>query len=184
MDVSEVSKSVCKWQKINLPHTWNNYDATDVIPGYRRDASWYLKKIYIPKLGADLNLFLHFEGVNIISEVFVNGNRSGGHIGGYIGFDVDITPYLKMDEENEILVRVDNSVNPNIIPSQKSDFFIYGGINRDVWLKVLPSSYLIEPKIKSPVVNKKLAKTEIEVNLFSNQKNDFEINILITRQVW
>ena len=72
-------------------------------------------------------------------------------------------------------MRLDNSVNPNIIPSQKSDFFIYGGINRDVWLKVLPSSYLIEPKIKSPIVNKELAKTEIEVNLFSNQENKFTI---------
>ncbi|MBK7629528.1 MAG: glycoside hydrolase family 88 protein [Ignavibacteriales bacterium] len=179
LSVTEVSKSVCNWQKIDLPHTWNNFDATDVIPGYRRDASWYLKKIYIPKINSDLNLFLHFEGVNIISEVFVNGNRAGGHVGGYIGFDVDITPYLKMDMENEILVRVDNSVNPNIIPSQKSDFFIYGGINRDVWLKVLPSSYLLEPKIKSPVVNKTLAKTELELNLFSDQKNDFEVNTII-----
>ncbi|RQW01769.1 hypothetical protein EH223_14240, partial [candidate division KSB1 bacterium] len=33
-----------KWQKIDLPHTWNAFDATDNDPGYRRDASWYRKE--------------------------------------------------------------------------------------------------------------------------------------------
>ena len=26
------------WQPVNLPHTWNQWDATDNLPGYRRDA--------------------------------------------------------------------------------------------------------------------------------------------------
>ena len=31
------------WQEIDLPHTWNAKDATDLTPGYRRDGSWYRK---------------------------------------------------------------------------------------------------------------------------------------------
>ena len=67
----------------------------------------------------------------------VNGVKAGGHVGGYIGFEVDLTNYI-VEGKNEILVRVDNSINKQIIPSQLSDFFIYGGITRDVWLKVVP----------------------------------------------
>src|SRR6187431_819039 len=35
------------WNTINLPHSWNGEDATDLNPGYRRDASWYQKKLNI-----------------------------------------------------------------------------------------------------------------------------------------
>src|SRR5215210_8327368 len=35
------------WKPVNLPHTWNAFDATDAVPGYRRDASWYRKTLGI-----------------------------------------------------------------------------------------------------------------------------------------
>ena len=37
-----------KWQKIDIPHTWNAKDATDLTPGYRRDGSWYLNENHCP----------------------------------------------------------------------------------------------------------------------------------------
>ena len=178
-DPLETSKSVNEWEKINLPHTWNNFDATDNVPGYRRDASWYQKFIYLPQLKNKLKFVLHFDGVNITSQVYVNSSLAGGHIGGYIGFDVDITPFIKQGEENEILVRVDNSINRDIIPSQKSDFFIYGGINRDVWLNVLPLSHINTSKISSPLVDGKKAITDIKVNFFAENKNEFEIKTFV-----
>ncbi len=39
-----------QWQVKDLPHTWNQFDATDNNPGYRRDESWYRKSVMIPKL--------------------------------------------------------------------------------------------------------------------------------------
>jgi hypothetical protein len=47
--ISELGKNNFIWQKINLPHSWNRFDATDNIPGYRREASWYRKSLYIPQ---------------------------------------------------------------------------------------------------------------------------------------
>jgi len=164
-NVQELHLATGSWQKIDLPHTWNAFDATDNVPGYRRDASWYQKNLYIPNLAEGQRLLLYFEGVNISSDVYVNGEKAGGHIGGYIGFDVDITPYVEENQVNEILVRVDNSYNPDIIPSQKSDFFIYGGITRDVWLKVLPAEYIEKVKINTPNVSKTSAETELTVRL-------------------
>lgn len=178
-NAAETAKSDCVWKKINLPHTWNNFDATDNIPGYRRDASWYKRELYIPYLDNYLNLILHFEGVNVVSEVYVNGLFAGGHVGGYLGFDVDITPYIKKGTVNTIQVRADNSINRDIIPSQKSDFFIYGGINRDVWLKVLPPTYLVKAKIITPDVSEKEAATNIELNFVAAKSALYEIKATV-----
>lgn len=134
------------WQSINLPHTWNALDATDLNPGYRRTGSWYKKELNMPLVLSNQIYKLYFEGVNITSEVYVNGKKVGGHIGGYIGFNVDITKVIS-NGINEVLVRVDNGYDPEVIPSQKSDFFIFGGITRDVWLESYPNQHLTNLKI-------------------------------------
>ncbi|MCV9387301.1 glycoside hydrolase family 2 protein [Reichenbachiella ulvae] len=149
------------WEDVVLPHTWNAEDVMDQIPGYRRDASWYRKSFKIEKL-ADSRYFLNFESSNIVTEVYVNGKKAGGHIGGYLSFEVELTDYLT-EGDNQIAVRVDNGYDRQIIPSQKSDFFIYGGINRDVWLVQTATSRIRGLKISTPVVSKQSAKTEIEV---------------------
>ncbi|WP_248722382.1 glycoside hydrolase family 2 protein [Seonamhaeicola sp. ML3] len=137
------------WETINLPHSWNALDATDVTPGYRRSASWYKKELELSSIVSGQLYELYFEGVNIESEVYVNGTKVGGHTGGYIGFHVDITDAISSGK-NEILVRVDNSFNPEVIPSQKSDFVIFGGITRDVWLETVPKKHLYDLKITTP----------------------------------
>jgi beta-galactosidase len=129
------------WTTIDLPHTRNQWDATDLVPGYRRNASWYKKQLAIPN-HTNATYKLYFEGVNTQAQVYVNGQKAGEHIGGYVGFEVDITQYVNKGETNELLVRADNGYNRDIIPSQKADFFIYGGIVRDVFLKILPDQHL------------------------------------------
>lgn len=37
------------WIPVDLPHSWNSLDATDLVPGYRRSASWYSKIIELKK---------------------------------------------------------------------------------------------------------------------------------------
>jgi len=158
------------WQKVNLPHTWNAFDATDNDPGYRRDAGWYRKQIFISDTHEALNYRLYFEGVNISCDVFINGKKAGSHIGGYLGFTVDMTPFINKGCMNSIYVRADNSINPNIIPSQKSDFFIYGGITRDVWLQVLPKAFIDRVYIQTPKVSKSKAQTRVTLVLMNSGK--------------
>lgn len=147
------------WKMVNLPHTWNAEDVLDPEPGYRRDGNWYEKSIYIPELSHESRFLLSFEGVNTYAEVWVNGKKAGEHTGGYLGFDVDITPYLQKNTENQILVYASNAINRDIIPSQKSDFFIYGGITRDVYLKVVPELYLKTLNVLTPDVSEMSAST-------------------------
>jgi beta-galactosidase len=169
------------WEKVNLPHTWNAFDATDNDPGYRRDASWYCKEIMIPDFDDPLIFRLYFEGVNISCEVYVNGQKAGSHVGGYVGFTVDITPFIQKGTVNRIDVCADNSINPDIIPSQKSDFFIFGGITRDVWLKILSATFIDQIQISTPKVTEKLAETSVLLTLVhkkeKNQTFELEVGI-------
>jgi len=84
--------------------------------------------------------------------MYVNGKNVGGHTGGYIGFTLDVTDVITKGS-NEILVRADNTYNPEVIPSQKSDFFIFGGITRDVWLETRPVQHVSNLKITTPNVS-------------------------------
>ena len=171
-DVNKLQTTSKSWQRINLPHTWNSFDNIDAEPGYRRDAGWYKKEIYIPKLNYDQKVFLYFEGSNITTSVYVNNKYAGGHAGGYVGFEVDITPFITEGIRNKIKIRVDNSYNPDIIPSQKSDFCIYGGIIRNLWLKVLPGNYIKGFHVSFSNVSKASAQTSIETKLICNNKID------------
>lgn len=169
-DPGATERPTMQWQRIDLPHTWNRTDAVDMVPGYRRSASWYRKSLVISPLRNDLCYLLEFEGANISTDVYVNGVRAGGHVGGYVGFSVDITPFVK-EGSNTVLVRVDNAYDPDIIPSQKSDFFIYGGITRDVWLRSVPLTRIDRLFISTPSVSKNQAETVLDV-AFVNRKED------------
>jgi beta-galactosidase len=119
------------WEKVNIPHTWNVKDTFDDEPGYRRGAGWYRRVL---KLGAELSrkrIYLYFEGVNQVADVYVNGQKAGQHIGGYTAFSFDITDLVKFNAPNIIAVRADNSFNEDI-PPLTADFNFYGGIYRNV----------------------------------------------------
>ena len=179
-DTKHVNDAIAQndWERVSLPHTWNALDATDLNPGYRRAASWYKKVLHLTEKNPNLIYQLYYEGVNITSEVYVNGKNVGGHIGGYIGFHIDITNQIHTGI-NEVLVRVDNSYNPEVIPSQKSDFFIFGGITRDVWLETFPKSHVSNLKITTPNVSSKSADLLATFNVANPKKNSKVRAILI-----
>jgi beta-galactosidase len=162
------------WRDADLPHTWNATDTVDSVPGYRRDASWY-RKVIPPATG--YRQILYFEGSNMETDVYVNGKLAGRHVGGYLGFDIEITDHLESDDENLVMVRVSNAYNPNLIPSQKSDFFIHGGLTRDVWLKNLPEDFIQRVWIDTPRVSRDSASTTVTIVIDSAAANDTELRV-------
>jgi beta-galactosidase len=171
------AQKTSNWTGINLPHSWNSEDATDLNPGYRRDASWYHKKLNIAHIDSNKNYFLYFEGSNVTTKVYVNGKEAGGHIGGYIGFTIDITNFIK-EGNNDLFVRVDNSYDIEIIPSQKSDFFIYGGITRDVWLVSKYKNNIDNLKITTPEVSAKKASLNVIASIV-NADNSKDLSLTL-----
>lgn len=126
--------------EVNIPHTWNNLDCQDEIPGYYRGVGEYYKVLRINESLADHSFYLHFEGVNQIADVYVNDHLAGRHVGGYTAFCFDITRYVRSGD-NQIRVVVDNSHDENI-PPLSADFTFFGGIYRDVTLIVTPKVHV------------------------------------------
>jgi len=156
-DPQEIDNQRDKFENITLPHTWNQYDVTDVVPGFRKDVSWYIRTINVPPMKEYKNhYYLYFEGINTTSEFFINNKKIAANTGGYIGIEIDITEYLKnTDGGLELKIRVDNSLNKDVIPSQKADFYIMGGIVRDAWLKITPPEAIKNIKITNVLKDKK-----------------------------
>ena len=124
-------------QQVEIPHTWNKLDAFDDEAGYWRGKGFYNTKITISN--TKKTYFLHFNGVNQHTKVWVNNTLAGEHKGGYTAFDINITKCLKSGE-NTIAVQVDNTHNETI-PPLDADFTFYGGIYREVFLCEENSAY-------------------------------------------
>ncbi|MEN9908640.1 MAG: hypothetical protein RLZZ540_1789 [Bacteroidota bacterium] len=119
-----------KIQPIKIPHTWNAIDAFDDEPGYWRGKGTYTTTVNITTIKKVH--YIHFNGVNQQTKVWINGSYAGQHKGGYTAFDIDISSYVKQGT-NKITVGVDNT-NNETIPPLEADFTFYGGIYRSVYL--------------------------------------------------
>lgn len=176
-DVKEVQETN-GWESVNLPHTWNAEDVVDQQPGYRRNQSWYSKTLTFAEIEEGVRHFLYFEGSNIITRVYVNQKLVKEHIGGYLGFRAELTKELKVGE-NQILVSVDNGYDRQVIPSQKSDFFIYGGLVRDVWLEKTGALFIDQVQIATPQVSTKSAKATVKIRLDGQSKKGQKIALVV-----
>lgn len=151
---------------VNVPHTWNNIDGQDGGNDYFRGSCTYERAFPIPAFDRNTELvYLQFQGVNASCTVTLNGKEVCSHDGGYSTFRVNVTDVLQ--QENQLKVLVDNSVNNKVYP-QKADFTFYGGIYRDVDLLVVNQShfdldYFGGPGLKAtPTVDSSNGKLQVE----------------------
>lgn len=161
----ENSSNLPVWENIKIPHSFNACDAVDPDVAYYQGPGWYRTLLEIDNPYQDGRIMLHFEGVGQVTDVYVFQTKVGHHVGGYDEFWVDITEAVadfiesndfmaKYNGKVPIVVRADNSRNTELIPSDLSDFNVYGGIYRYVNLVYLPPLSIdmlhIEPITESP----------------------------------
>lgn len=124
---------------VNFPHTWNAIDGQDGGNDYYRGIGTYEKTFAKPDFDANTqDVYLEFCGVNATATVLLNGQKVASHDGGYSTFRANVTALLQ--EENDLRIAVDNTVNTRVYP-QKADFTFYGGIYRDVNLLVVSKNH-------------------------------------------
>ncbi|XVU27944.1 glycoside hydrolase family 2 TIM barrel-domain containing protein [Actinoplanes sp. CA-054009] len=123
-----------KWRPVTLPHTWNAADSLDDEPGYHRGPGWYRRDLDVTAELRRKRVFLYFEGAFQVTDVSVDDERVGGHVGGYTAFSVEITDQVRRAGRSAVVdVRVDNSHDDDI-PPYSGDWTFYGGLYRNVWL--------------------------------------------------
>ncbi len=144
-------------ETVTLPHTWNALDGQDGGNNYYRGIGWYKKSMQIPAEYSGKTVYLKIGAANMQTNVYVNGNAIGRHIGGYAAFAFDITKQLKYGKQNEFTIEVNNS-DSIISPPLSADFTFFGGITRNVELIVAnPVHFDIDEQINNSFTTKEIS---------------------------
>jgi len=172
-----------KWQPVTLPH-----DISIQKPRSRENPTtgqggyaWsgvvnYRKKFHAPLDWQGKTVQLEFEGVYMNAQVLINGNLAAFHPYGYSSFHANLTPYIKIGAENELLVTVNNSAQPN------SRWYSGTGIYRHVWLR-LGGAVRIQPWgvfVTTPVVETKQAKVSVATELANSSATPANVSVRAT----
>jgi beta-galactosidase len=136
-NAQEIDFNDSSWSDVDLPHDWSigGEIAADNLTGgaggfFPAGVGWYRKTFSVPHNWAGKQVAIEFEGVYMNSDVWINGQKLGNHPYGYTPFCYDLTPHLKIGDNNTIAVRLDNSRYVN------SRWYSGSGIYRHVWIHV------------------------------------------------
>ncbi|WP_421889632.1 beta-galactosidase GalB [Marinoscillum sp.] len=162
-----------KWRTVDLPHDWSiagDFDPSNpsgvgggALPG---GVGWYKKSFVLGEEYRDRKVFVQFDGIYQMSRVWLNGELLGFRPNGYISFEYDLTPFLRFDAENEILVKVDNGQQPN------SRWYSGSGIYRNVRLVTTGPVYV--PQYGTYVVTPEVSVNQAEVVVTTTITNQSE----------
>ena len=137
------------WEQVSVPHSWNHIGAYALTRGAETDnrqgVGWYRLWVDAPRAKPGERQYLDFAAVGKLAEVWVNGRHVGTHKGAFARFRLDVTDAWKPGQRNLVVVSADNSkVEPGSSTSEviplSGDFFVHGGIYREVSLIQLPAA--------------------------------------------
>ena len=155
-------ESVPLWTDVTLPHCFNATDAVDPDVNYYQGPGWYRTLLTVDNPYPGGRTLLHFEGAGQRAEVYVYTTLVARHTGGYDEWEADLTEAIAQVRRDEALmarfggripvaVRCDNSRDTQLIPSDMSDFNLYGGLYRYVSLKYVPALCLADLRVDAAV---------------------------------
>ncbi len=111
---------------------------------------WYRTVFTTPKNTRDKNVLLHFGAVDWEAVVYINGTEAGRHCGGYTGFTVDATRYLRPGTQQELTVRVWDPTDKGVQAVGKQTdnnrgrifYTAVTGIWQTVWMEVVGNTHI------------------------------------------
>ncbi|MDO8588952.1 MAG: glycoside hydrolase family 2 TIM barrel-domain containing protein [Armatimonadota bacterium] len=131
---------------------------------------------------AEKRVILHFEAVMYEAEVYVNGRLAGRHGDGFLPFEFDVTD-LVIPGANEVMVGVRNAdhIRENGRATHPTGSF-WGehvrGIWQDVYLRLLPDTYITDIYVTTSVREKKL-NAEVTVTNSSRERRAFAVSFSV-----
>ena len=181
------------WRNLCLPHDisvedLSIQDSLHIGPFYKKvkrggdvgffsgGVAWYRKHLKVDQKDREKQFVLHFDGIMSESEIYINGELAEHSVYGYRPFNVNITQFLKYDQDNVIAVKV---INPEV----NSRWFAGFGIYRDVRLSILAPLHIPEwgVYVTTPQVSSKQAKINFSVQLNNTTRNPR--SILLTAKI-
>ena len=125
------------WATISAPHTYNDVDSfARSSPGNMRGETnlwsgrtWYRKTFTLPESLKGKKVYVEFEAVRQVGEVYLNGQYLGACKNGFIPFGFDLTPYLKFGQPNVLAVMCDNRFMISNIADNDPENGLAPGVN-------------------------------------------------------
>lgn len=168
------------WRNLDLPHDWSIELPFDehapagvgggALPG---GTGWYRKTFELTATDKGKLLFIDFDGIYCNSEVWINGHHLGMRPNGYISFRYELTKHVVFGKKNVIVVKVDNSMQPN------SRWYSGSGIYRNVWLVKTGLIHVANwgTYITTPEASATTAKAELEITVNNATGSAQEVTI-------
>lgn len=135
-------------KKVDLPHDYmiGSEVREDAAAGsasgfFTAGVAHYIKILSIPAEWKNEKVFLHFDGVMMNATVEVNSSLVCLQHYGYAPFYADITPYLYFGRDNELVVTVNPSMQPN------SRWYSGAGIFRSCELIHTPRVHVVDDSL-------------------------------------
>lgn len=185
------------WEKVNLPHDFQiSQPWVEPSPDERPDkdnpvanitsrlsargfkepgVGWYRRSFQASPEWKGKRVLIDFEGIMLVGDVWVNGIKVGGTDYGYLGFETDITPYLRWDAPNVIVVRADTG------KAENSRWYTGGGLYRDVNIVVTDPDlhFARHPfRITTPEVSPEAAAVVLQAEIVKNSADKNPIKVL------
>ena len=162
-------------QQIMVPFPWGsklsqvNDDA---------DIGWYKKMIKVPSKWSNERLFLIIGASDWETHVWLDGQLLGSHKGGYVPFEFDLSDYLKYDQDQALVIRVDDKRRTHTLYGKQG----YGnarGIWQTVYMEARGQSYIDHLQVTADIDNDQAI---VKVYLAEAVENETEVPIRITRE--
>ncbi|MBD0726522.1 hypothetical protein B6A10_15210 [Flavobacterium sp. L1I52] len=181
------------WTTVSCPHTFNDIDTFDDYSAGGHDGEskqwrgtvWYRKYFKLPKEANGKKIYIEFESVRQIADVYINGKYLGKNQTGFIPFGFDLTPYLKFNAENVIAVKVNNDRGDDfrnnfpLVWNHEHWHPTHGGIYRNVYLHIMNPLHITLPlydnlkTVGTYVYAQNIGKTHADVTVQSEVFNEY-----------
>ena len=149
-------------RSINVPSCWESSLSGVNDPDYKGQA-WYKKTVNVDKSWEGKKIFLKFGAVDWKCKLWVNGEEVGEHIGGYSAFEMDVTEYMNVGEDNVVTLWVEDKGSygddsyPALIGKQGRNapcgYIHTSGIWQTVGMEARSATYLDNAKAVSDIDN-------------------------------
>jgi len=173
------------WRTLDLPHDWSiegKIDPKNPTGGaggyFPAGIGWYRKTFMVPEDWKGKNVSVYFEGVYMNSEVFINGKSLGVRPYGYSSFSYNLSPYLQLNKENVIAVRVDNSKQIN------SRWYSGSGIYRHVWMRATNPLHVADWGVGLTTHNVSSKKATVQIKTLVKNETAHRQSIFLKTQLF
>lgn len=142
-DAQSVSFDDGGWQSVVVPHDFQisqpwvapakgeKADNSDIASNVKSRLSsrgfkemgigWYRKTFTPDEAWKGKRILLDFEGIMLVGDVYLNGERVGGTEYGYLGFDIDVSKLLKFGQPNVVAVKANTQTRKIHVGTRAAD---------------------------------------------------------------